>query len=60
MSESRKILCPSILNLAIDNIREEIEKLDATDMDIYHVDIMDGTFVPNFAMSLTSLCLYGS
>ena len=33
MSESRKILCPSILNLAIDNIREEIEKLDATDMD---------------------------
>lgn len=52
MSESRKILCPSILNLAIDNIREEIEKLDATDMDIYHVDIMDGTFVPNFAMSV--------
>ena len=48
MSESRKILCPSILNLAIDNIREEIEKLDATDMDIYHVDIMDGTFVPRY------------
>ena len=55
MSESRKILCPSILNLAIDNIREEIEKLDATDMDIYHVDIMDGTFVPNFAMSVREL-----
>ena len=55
MSESRKILCPSILNLAIDNIREEIEKLDATDMDIYHVDIMDGTFVPNFVMSVREL-----
>ncbi|MBS1484947.1 MAG: ribulose phosphate epimerase, partial [Clostridium sp.] len=39
-----KLLCPSILNLAIDNIREEVEKLDATDMDIYHVDLMDGTF----------------
>ena len=44
----KKILCPSILNLSTDNMREEIEKLDATDMDIYHVDIMDGTFVPNF------------
>lgn len=36
----KKILCPSILNLSTDNMREEIEKLDATDMDIYHVDIM--------------------
>lgn len=55
MKERRKILCPSILNLAIDHIREEIEQLDATDMDIYHVDIMDGTFVPNFAMSVREL-----
>ena len=29
MEEKRKILCPSILNLAIDHIREEIEKLEA-------------------------------
>ena len=50
-----KLLCPSILNLAIDNIREEVEKLDATDMDIYHVDLMDGTFVPNFGMSVREL-----
>ena len=29
MMEMRpKLLCPSILNLAIDNIREEVEKLD--------------------------------
>lgn len=55
MKERRKILCPSILNLAIDNICEEIEKLDKTDMDIYHVDIMDGTFVPNFAMSVREI-----
>ena len=56
MMEMRpKLLCPSILNLAIDNIREEVEKLDATDMDIYHVDLMDGTFVPNFGMSVREL-----
>lgn len=55
MGERKKILCPSIVNLSIDYIREEVEKLDATDMDIYHVDIMDGTFVPNFAMSIREL-----
>ena len=48
----KKILCPSILNLSTDNMREEIEKLDATDMDIYHVDIMDGTFVPTCRSSV--------
>ncbi len=55
MKERPKLLCPSILNLPIDNIRGEIEKLDATDMDIYHVDVMDGTFVQNFGMSIREL-----
>ena len=55
MEKRPKLLCPSILNLAIDNIREEVVKLDATDMDIYHVDLMDGTFVPNFGMSVREL-----
>ena len=51
----KMLLCPSVFNLPLDNIREEIEKLDASDMDIYHVDIMDGTFVPNFAVSIQEL-----
>lgn len=55
MNKERKILCPSTINLPIDHMREEIEKLDATDMDIYHVDIMDGTFVHNFGMSVREL-----
>lgn len=50
-----KILCPSILNLPIEIVHEEVQKLDATDMDIFHVDIMDGTFVPNFGMSIREL-----
>ncbi|MGH0053335.1 MAG: ribulose-phosphate 3-epimerase [Sphaerochaetaceae bacterium] len=50
-----KILCPSILNLSIKHIVQEVQKLDKTDMDIYHVDIMDGTFVPNFGMSVREL-----
>ena len=28
-------------DLGLEQTREEIEKLDATDMDIYHVDIME-------------------
>ena len=28
MEKRPKLLCPSILNLAIDNIREEVVKLD--------------------------------
>jgi len=55
MNTKRKILCPSILNLPVDTIRCEVEKLDRADMDIYHVDLMDGTFVPNFGMSLREL-----
>ena len=38
----KKILCPSILNLSTDNMREEIEKLDATDMDLSLIHILKG------------------
>jgi ribulose-phosphate 3-epimerase len=55
MNTKRKILCPSILNLPVDTLRNEVEKLDRADMDIYHVDLMDGTFVPDFGMSLREL-----
>lgn len=57
MNTPNKILCPSILNLPIEGIEQEIRKLDAADIDIFHVDIMDGTFVPNFGMSLRELDL---
>ena len=55
MNTVKKILCPSILNLPIDNIMKEVEELDATDMDIFHVDLMDGTFVNNFGMTFREL-----
>ncbi len=51
----QKLLCPSLLNLPIEHMDEEVEKLDDTDMDIFHVDIMDGTFVPNFGCSVREL-----
>jgi ribulose-phosphate 3-epimerase len=35
----------------IGKLREEITALDATGVDVFHMDIMDGEFVPNFALS---------
>lgn len=55
MNKRRKILCPSILNLPVDRLREEIVALNQSDVDIFHVDIMDGSFVPSFGMSLREL-----
>ena len=49
------LLCPSLLNLTPNNLAEEIVKLDEAGCDIFHVDIMDGLFVPNFGMGLTDL-----
>lgn len=52
-----KLLCPSILNLPIANLENEIKELNECDIDIFHVDIMDGSFVPNFGMSVRELDL---
>ena len=36
-------------------LAEEVSKLEKTDIDSFHIDIMDGRYVPNFAMSLNDL-----
>ncbi len=51
----RKILCPSILNLGVEGLKEQIQEIDRSDIDIFHLDLMDGTFVPNFGMSMREI-----
>ena len=42
------------------NLAEEVRKLDEGGIDSYHIDIMDGRYVQNFAMSLNDLkCIRG-
>lgn len=51
----RKLFCPSMMCADYSNLKEEIERLEQADIDIFHLDVMDGQFVPNFGMGLQDI-----
>lgn len=50
-----KLLCPSMMCANFVNLEEEIRELERANIDIFHCDIMDGTFVPNFTMGINDI-----
>lgn len=50
-----KIFCPSMMCADYNELKNEVIKLNEANIDIFHCDIMDGEFVPNFTMGLMDL-----
>ncbi|MFV0249052.1 MAG: ribulose-phosphate 3-epimerase [Tenacibaculum sp.] len=51
----KKLIAPSVLAADFGNLQADIEMLNKSDADWFHIDIMDGVFVPNISFGMPVL-----
>jgi len=50
-----KLIAPSILAADFANLQRDVEMINSSDADWFHIDIMDGVFVPNISFGMPVL-----
>lgn len=49
LREQRPVIAPSMLKCDFGNLQSDVDRIDVAKLALYHLDVMDGHFVPNLS-----------